>query len=114
MARKVVSRKELRDQHEAAERAGAAAEPEKKKVAKRAPAKRAPAKRAPAKRKSRAKEPVEVRMRVMWGVYSQAMKLVDTFAHDEKKAAEKKASSLSQSGKTPHFVQKIKQPIEEA
>ena len=109
MARKIVNRKELRDQHEAAERAEAAAEPEKKKVAKRAPAKR-----APAKRKSRAKEPVEVRMRVMWGVYSQAMKLVDTFAHDEKKAAEKKASSLSQSGKTPHFVQKIKQPIEEA
>ncbi len=109
MARKVVNRKELREQHEAAERAGAAAEPEKKKVAKRAPAKR-----APAKRKSRAKEPVEVRMRVVWGVYSQAMKLVDTFAHDEKKAAEKKANSLSQSGKTPHFVQKIKQPIEEA
>ncbi len=109
MARKVVNRKELREAHEAAERLGAAAEPVKKKATKRATTKK-----APAKRKSRTKEPVEVRMRVMWGVYNQAMKLVDTFDHDAKKAAEKKASSLSQSGKTPHFVQKIKQPIDES
>jgi hypothetical protein len=104
MARKVVNRKELREEFEAAERAGIETEAEPKKK---------PAARAPAKRKSRAKEPVDVRMRVFWGVFNQAMKPVAMFEHNQKKAAEKKAAALTQSGKTPHFVQKVKQVIDE-
>jgi hypothetical protein len=104
MARKVVNRKELRVEIEAAERAGLTAEPEKKKAAKR----------APAKRKSRAKDPADVRMRVLWGVFNQAMKPVAMFDHNQKKAADKKAAALTQAGKTPHFVMKVKQVIEEA
>ncbi len=103
MARKVVNRKELREEVEAAERAGLDTTVEKKK----------PAAKAPAKRKSRAKDPVDVRMRVFWGVFNQAMKPVAMFDHNQKKAAEKKAAALSQSGKTPHYVQKVKQVIDE-
>lgn len=103
MARKVVNRKELREEVEAAERAGLDTAVAKKK----------PAAKAPAKRKSRAKDPVDVRMRVFWGVFNQAMKPVAMFDHNQKKAAEKKAAALSQSGKTPHYVQKVKQVIDE-
>ena len=101
MARKVVNRKELREEVEAAERAGV------KKVKKKTT-------RAPAKRKTRAKDPADVRMKVLWGVFNQSMKPVAMFEHNQKKAAEKKAAALSQSGKTPHFVQKVKQVIDES
>jgi hypothetical protein len=103
MARKVVNRKELREEIEAAERAGLTTDTKKKK---------APA-RTPAKRKSRAKEPVEVRLRVMWGVFNQAMKQVAAFEFNEKDAADRKATALNPTGKTPHFVRKVKQVIEE-
>ena len=94
MARKVVNRKALREEAEAAE---AAEKPKKKK----------------AKRKSRAKEPVEVRMKLYWGVFSQTMKRVALYEFSQKKAADQKAKDLSKDGKSPHFVQKVKEAIEE-
>lgn len=99
MARKVVNRKQLREEAEAAEKAGIV---EKKTAKKKA-----------APRKSRAKTPVDVRMRLFWGVYSQSLKLVAKYEHNQKKHAEKKAAELNASGKTPHFVQKVKEAIEE-
>ncbi len=99
MARKVVNRKALRDEVQAAELAGAATE----KVVKKKPA---------AKRSSRAKEPVDVRKKVFWGVFNQSLKRVATFEFDQKKEADAKADALSQSGKSPHFVQKVKETIE--
>jgi hypothetical protein len=97
MARKVVNRKQLREEAEAAEKAGLdPAAPPKKKAA---------------KRKSRAKEPVEVRMKLFWGVYNQSMKRVALFEFTQKKQAEKKAQELSASGKSPHFIQKVKEEI---
>ena len=101
MARKVVNRKELREEAEAAEKAGATKKAKKK------------AARKTAKRKSRAKTPVDVRMKMYWGVFNQAMKPVAMFEFNQKKAAEKKAATLSQNGKSPHFVQKVKQEIDE-
>lgn len=65
------------------------------------------------KRKSRAKKDEDIRQRVYWGVYNHAMKLVFKFAFNQKKAAQKKARELSPEGKPPHFVQKLKEPIEE-
>jgi hypothetical protein len=100
MARKVVNRKALREESEAAEKAGLG----KKKAVK---------KKKTAKRKSRAKEPVDVRMKVFWGVFNQSLKRVATYEFNQKKEAEKKAQALSASGKSPHFVQKIKEVIEE-
>jgi len=101
MARKVVNRKELREEVEAAERAGEGTKEKKK------------ATRSTTKRKSRSKDAADVRMKVLWGVVNQAMKPVAMFEHNQKRAAEKKAAALSQSGKTPHFVQKVKQVIDE-
>lgn len=101
MARKVVNRKALRDEAEAAEAAEKAA-PKKKK------------KKKAAKRKSRAKEPVEVRMKVFWGVFNQSCKRVALYEYSQKKQAEEKAKSLSKDdGKSQHFVQKVKEVIEE-
>ena len=100
MARKVVNRKALREESDAAEKAGLV----KKKAVK---------KKKAAKRKSRAKEPVDVRMKVFWGVFNQSLKRVATYEFNQKKEAEKKAETLSSSGKSPHFVQKIKEVIEE-
>lgn len=98
MARKVVNRKALREEAEAAEKTDA------KKVTKKKTAK---------KRTSRSKEPVDSRKKVFWGVFSQSLKRVATFEFDQKKEAVAKAEALSQSGKSPHFVQKVKEVIEE-
>ena len=98
MARKVVNRKALREEAEAAEKAGLGEE----KVAKR----------KPAKRKSR-KEAVEVRKRLVWMVCNQSAKVVATFPYHQEDEARKKAAALSQAGtKQPHYVQKGKQDIE--
>ncbi|HIF32930.1 MAG: hypothetical protein VB878_14660 [Pirellulaceae bacterium] len=99
MARKVVNRKVLREQVEAAEAT--------EKAAKKAP------KKKKAKRKSRAKEPVDVRLRLFWGVFNQSLKRVALYEFNQKKQAEKKAEALSASGKSPHFVKKVKEVIEE-
>jgi hypothetical protein len=100
MARKVISRKEKRAEVEAAEAAEATT---KKK-----------AKKAPAKRKSRAKAAKEVRLKAFWGVFNQSLRRVALYDFNQKKEAEKKAEELSASGKSPHFVQPVKEAIEEA
>jgi len=99
MARKIVNRKELRAEAEAAEKIQA----EKKT---------APKKKA-APRPSRAKAVVEVRMKLFWGVFNQSLKRVALYEFSEKDEADKKAEELSKSGKTPHFVQKVKEAIEQ-
>ena len=100
MARKVVNRKGLRAEAEAAEKLEGAKP------------KKAPAKKA-TKRKSRAKEPVQERMKLMWGVFSQSLKRVAVFDYTEKKEALKKAEELNATGKSPHFVQKVKEAVVE-
>jgi hypothetical protein len=97
MARKVINRKTLRDEADAVEKKEAAAKASKK---------------AAPKRKSRAKEPVEIRMKLFWGVYNQAMKLVAKYDYTQKKAAEQKAETLSAGGKSPHFVAKVKEAVD--
>ncbi len=99
MARKVVNRKELRAEAEAAE-ALEKASPKKKK--------------APTKRKSRAKAAKEVRLKAFWGVFNQSLRRIALYEYSQKKEAEKKAEELSASGKSPHFVQPVKEVIEEA
>ena len=102
MARKVVNRKELREQAEAAEKAEKANPAAKKKAAKK-----------PTKRKSRAKAAKEVRLKAFWGVFNQSLRRVALFEYADRKAAEKKAEALSTSQKTPHFVKLVKEVIEE-
>ena len=100
MARKVVNRKELREEAEAAERLGTTKK--KKKAAKKKTT-----------RKSRAKTAKEVRLKAFWGVFSQSLTPVAMFEYAQRKEADKKAKELSESKKSPHFVQIVKKVIEE-
>lgn len=106
MARKVLNRKELRAENEAAE--AAEAKP-KKKSAKAADG----TKKVPVKRKSRAKTAKEVRLKAFWGVFNQSMKRVALFEYSQRKQADKKAAELTASSKSPHFIQPVKEVIEE-
>lgn len=73
-----------------------------------------PAKKKPAaKRKSRAKTVKEVRLKAFWGVFNQSMKRVALFEYAERAGADKKAAELSESQKNPHFVQIVKEVIEQ-
>lgn len=105
MARKIVNRKALREEVEAAEKAEQTQKGDE-------PKKKAVAKKTPAKRSSRAKDPADLRKKVYWGVFNQSLKRVATFEFNQKKEAEKKAEALTQSAKTPHFVQKVKETID--
>ena len=74
----------------------------------------APVKKKKAKRKARVKKAdIEIRQVLYWGIFNHAMKPVAKYAFNQKKAAEKKAKELSPEGKFPHFVNKLKEPIEE-
>jgi hypothetical protein len=99
---KVVRRKEKRAEVEAAE-----------KKAKSAPKKAAAAKKEPAKRKSRAKSSKEERLKAYWGVFNQSLKRVALYEFSEKKEADKKAKELTASGKSPHFVQPVKEKVQD-
>jgi hypothetical protein len=101
MARKTLNRKELRAEAEAAEKAG---------VAKKTPAK----KKSATPRTKAAKAVADVRMKLFWGVFNQSLKRVALYEFSEREEADKKAEELSKSGKSPHFVQKVKEAIEEA
>ena len=96
MARRVVSRKAKREEAEAA------AELEKSAVKKK----------KATKRKSRAKAAADERKKLFWGVFSQSLKQVAIFEFNEKDKADKRAEDLSKN-KGPHFVQKVKKPVEE-
>lgn len=96
---KIVNRKELRREADAAERQGKDAPAAEKKAA--------------PKRKSRAKTVKEVRLKAFWGVFNQSMKRVAIFEYSERKAADRKAGELTASQKSPHFVQAVKEAIPE-
>ncbi len=95
MARKVVSRKAKAAEAEAAEKLATA---KKKKAAKKS-----------TKRKK--KSAADVRMKLYWGVFSQNLKRVAVYEFDQQKEAQKRAVELSKGGKSPHFVQRVKEEI---
>ena len=105
MARKLLNRKELREQGETAERMDTEEKAEKKAAKK-------PVKKA-VKRKSRKKVVKEVRLKAFWGVFSQSLRRVALFEYSQRSEADEKADKLSKSAKTPHFVQLVKEVIEE-
>jgi hypothetical protein len=108
MARKVVNRKELRAQADAAEARGKTAK--KEKPVKEKKEKVVKEKKVAAKKTTRKKVVKETRMKAYWGVFNQGMKKLVTFEYADKRAAEKKAADLGPN----HFVQLIKEPITEA
>ncbi len=99
MARKILNRKEIREENEASDRLAAE--------------KPAAEKKPPAKRKSRAKVAKEVRLKAFWGVFNQSLRRIAVFEYSQRQEAQKKAEDLSESQKSPHFVQLVKEVIEE-
>lgn len=108
MARRVLDRKALREQAEAAEKSkklsGEGGEEKEKEAAKKSAAK--------TPRKSRAKATKTYKLVAMWGVFNQTMVQVQTFDYARRADAEKAAKELTESKKVPHFVQLVKQQVE--
>jgi hypothetical protein len=100
MAKKLLNRRALRDESDAAARAEGEGE---KKVAKK----------TPVKRKSRTKVAKEVRLKAFWGVFNQSLRRIAVFEYSQREEADKKAADLTEAQKTPHFVQLVKEVIEE-
>jgi hypothetical protein len=78
------------------------------------PAKAAVDKKSPIEKKKpvkRARGPKEVRLKAFWGVFNQTMRRVALFEFNERKKADQKAEELTKSGKSPHFVQPVKEQI---
>jgi hypothetical protein len=114
MARKTLNRKELREENDAAERVEVEEEEEIEEEEKEEEEEKVKvAKKPPAKRKSRTKTVKEVRLKAFWGVFSQSLTQVAQFEYNQQKEATQKAQDLSESRKSPHFVQLVKKVIEE-
>src|SRR5256885_13260931 len=109
MARKVVNRKELRAEHDAAAARDASVAAEGGEVAKKTKAKGD--KKAPVKRKSRSKSSEPERRKLFWGVFNQSAKRVALFDFSQRKAAEAKAQELTANGKNQYLVMKVKEAI---
>ena len=67
-------------------------------------------KKAAKKRATRAAK--EIRLKAFWGVFNQSLKRIALFEFNERKLADKKAADLTKNGKSPHFVQPVKEVIE--
>ncbi|HIQ21680.1 MAG TPA: hypothetical protein EYH34_10660 [Planctomycetes bacterium] len=103
MARsKVVNRKQLREEAEAAQQRDAGLG-----------GTNTPAPAKSTAKKTRSKAPKNVRLKAFWGVFSQSLTAVALFEYSQREQAEKKAEHLTQSKKAPHFVQLVKRVIEE-
>jgi len=140
MARRTLNRKDLRADFEAAERRKQTdeepeeeeeevdeedeeeeedAEAEQADEAEEEPEEEEPPKKrkAPAKepkvRKSRARVPKVIRMKVIWGVFNNSNQRVAVYDYPKKKDADDHAAKLTADKKSTHFVQPIKEPIEE-
>jgi hypothetical protein len=114
MARKVVNRKELRAQADAAEARSKTKAGAKEKAPKAAKEKKAKEPKKPAEKKpARKKVAKEARMKAYWGVFNSGMKRLALFEYADKKAAEKKVQELIGSSRVHHFVQLVKEAISE-
>jgi hypothetical protein len=79
------------------------------------PVKKKKAAKAPkvAKPKSRSRAAKVVRMRQVWGVFNNSHQCVATYEYPKRKDAEAHAAKLTADKKNTHFVQPVKEPIEE-
>ncbi|MBX9678160.1 MAG: hypothetical protein K2X38_05300 [Gemmataceae bacterium] len=54
-----------------------------------------------------------VRMRVIWGVFNNSSQMVATYDYPKREEADAHAARLTADKKSTHFVQPVKEPIEE-
>lgn len=117
MAGRTRSRKELREQVEAAERQEAGtkvADPTAPVKPVRAPRAARP-KAPPRPRASRARKPkVPVRLVARWGVFDGSMKRVALFDYNQRTAADQKVVDLLAKKSGVFFLQLVKEPMPEA
>ena len=111
MARRTLNRRELREENDALEREREDEDEQEEETAEKE--EKPAAKKVAVKRKSRSKTPKEVRLKAFWGVFSQSLNQVGQFEYSQHKEALQKAQELSESRKSPHFVQLVKKVIEE-
>ena len=108
MAGRILNRRELRQEANQAERA----EPVEADGGTAAPAKgtKKPAKPRAAKPRKK-KEPA--RLCVKWGVFDGGMKQVAIFPYNQRAAADQKVADLIAKKNAVHFLQIVKEPMEE-
>ena len=118
MAGRILNRRELRKQSDAADAIdktelaeGVAADPD---AVVASPRKRLKAKAGatPKVRKPRAKK-LPPRLRARWGVFDNAMKQVAVFDYNQRAAAEEKLADLTARKKGAHFLQIVKEAMPE-
>ena len=120
MAKKLVKKAASAKKPAAAKKAPAkSAAPKPAASKKAAPAKKAVKKAAVKKVPAEKKKPVkrvrtvkEVRLKAFWGVFNQSLRRIALYEFNQRKEADKKAAELTKSGKSPHFVQPVKEVIE--
>jgi hypothetical protein len=65
------------------------------------------------KAKSRSRAAKVVRMKVVWGVFNNSNQRVAVYEYPKRKEADDHAAKLTADKKSTHFVQPIKEPMEE-
>jgi hypothetical protein len=65
------------------------------------------------KAKSRTRTAKIVRMKVVWGVFNNSNQRVAAYEYPKRKEADDHAAKLTADKKSTHFVQPVKEPIEE-
>jgi hypothetical protein len=75
--------------------------------------KKKPVKEVKPKPKSRARAAKVVRMKVVWGVFNNSNQRVAVYEYPKRKEADDHAAKLTADKKSTHFVQPIKEAIEE-
>jgi hypothetical protein len=148
MARRILNRKELRNDYDAAERRKEEEETDEAQDEKEAdadeeqdedededeaeeeaegdedggeedeeaPKKKKPPKAKPKpkpKAKPRTRTPKVTRMKVVWGVFNNSNARVATYEYPKRKEADDHAAKLTADKKSTHFVQPVKEPMEE-
>src|SRR5262245_53859064 len=66
-----------------------------------------------AKPKARTRTPKITRMRVVWGVFNNSNACVATYEYPRRKEAEEHAAKLTTDKRSTHFIQPVKEPMEE-
>jgi hypothetical protein len=75
--------------------------------------KKKPAKEPKAKTKPRTRTPKVTRMKVVWGVFNNSHQRVAVYDYPKRKEADDHAAKLTADKKSTHFVQPVKEPMEE-
>jgi hypothetical protein len=112
MARRILDRRELREQADQAQRLEAAV-PDSTGADGAVPGEGGKAKpKAPKTKKPRAKK-ARPRLCARWGVFDAAMKQVAIFDYNQRAAAEEKVAVLLARQKGSYFLQLVKEPMAE-